>query len=669
MLPERVKRGTALLLAACLLCGCLVGCNREENDSSASNETITDTNTDTNTDTDTDTVIDTDTETQTQTETDSVTETETETETEGVSGIFDDPTVLAGFVSQHNLFIKGSDCELSFNPDGSITATGNWDVGENFNAQIKIPYVQLMGRYYPSLETNGGLAGLPNAPEQTKYPVLAVKLRTQASVVGVEGLSYSVGAYGLGTEGPVESLTHPEGTGDAEYLLFDMTDHPVFTKDHLHTLTLDWAFGKGTEENVGASVTLYEIRLFESMEAALAWSGVTLTTDAETEVEEFGGYDTGADITKLEDIMQSIFHGDLVRNETVMFLDYGDERSLLYHADTIVSVTSYDGSVTYVEGKDYELRDGKLVILEGSSMPCITSEKYYNSGNSGLQTLYNGVMTPTYAMPGEHMTRWQVNVTYTHSDGWDEFLQTDYSHVFANLIDKMKKGKAVTVMFYGDSITYGADSSFVDGYAPYQYSYPLLVVQALAQMYKYQVLFKDTPSATPQVMIHGFRGPITYVNAGIGGWTSATGVDRLDDTILSYTDQYGCDLLVVGFGMNDGGGTDPKVFRQNMENIVQRVVEKSPTTSVLMLSTMMPHPDSNYDQRQRGQEAQLLQSAEAFREQGVACAVVCMTSISQAVLERKEFRDYTGNNLNHPNDFFTRIYAQAVLQALLGCYD
>ena len=40
--------------------------------------------------------------------------------------------------------------------------------------------------------------------------------------------------------------------------------------------------------------------------------------------------------------------------------------------------------------------------------------------------------------------------------------------------------------------------------------------------------------------------------------------------------------------------------------------------------------------------------------------------MSQAILERKEFNDYSGNNINHPNDFFIRVYAQTMLQALLG---
>jgi len=34
------------------------------------------------------------------------------------------------------------------------------------------------------------------------------------------------------------------------------------------------------------------------------------------------------------------------------------------------------------------------------------------------------------------------------------------------------------------------------------------------------------------------------------------------------------------------------------------------------------------------------------------------------LLKRKAFKDMSGNNINHPNDFLIRIYAQTILSAL-----
>ena len=113
----------------------------------------------------------------------------------------------------------------------------------------------------------------------------------------------------------------------------------------------------------------------------------------------------------LDDLMQNMFDGNQVLNETVMFIDYGDRKTLMYRADDIISVTSYDGSVTYTEGVDYALEDGGIVLLEGSSIPCITSEVYYNNTESDYLTIeHNGEICSVYWGDGTKMTQWQVNV-------------------------------------------------------------------------------------------------------------------------------------------------------------------------------------------------------------------------------------------------------------------
>ena len=43
-----------------------------------------------------------------------------------------------------------------------------------------------------------------------------------------------------------------------------------------------------------------------------------------------------------------------------------------------------------------------------------------------------------------------------------------------------------------------------------------------------------------------------------------------------------------------------------------------------------------------------------------------MTAMHLDLLKAKRFRDMTGNNVNHPNDFLARVYAQVVLQTVAG---
>jgi len=83
---------------------------------------------------------------------------------------------------------------------------------------------------------------------------------------------------------------------------------------------------------------------------------------------------------------------------------------------------------------------------------------------------------------------------------------------------------------------------------------------------------------------------------------------------------------------------------------------------------MVPNPNATngWYGHQDQQEAHLERTAKNFRDDGVACVVSNMTSVSKAVLEHKEFHDYSGNNINHPNDYFVRVYAQTLLQTIIG---
>ena len=225
---------------------------------------------------------------------------------------------------------------------------------------------------------------------------------------------------------------------------------------------------------------------------------------------------------KLSNLMKPVLannDGNVI-NETVMFMDYGDEKTLLYPIESVTSVTSYDGSKVYREGTDYTVVNGKLKILTGSSIPCITSARYYGTSDSTLQTMYNGNKVNTYWGEGKPMTDYQVNVNYTHSEDWEGFEQKCESEIYADFLAKLEKGENVTVFFYGDSITRGANSSWERNYAPYQPTYSVLFVQALADLYGYTVEFKsiELPStfgsivAAPANYVGGTRGTITYVN-------------------------------------------------------------------------------------------------------------------------------------------------------------
>ena len=393
------------------------------------------------------------------------------------------------------------------------------------------------------------------------------------------------------------------------------------------------------------------------------------TTEEETTLSVVDEIGLNAKAEDLKDIMQNVFSGTTSMTETVMFIDKGDVKSLLFPIESIVTVTSYDGKTTYEEGKDYVIEDGKLKVTENSSIRCITSAVYYNYAGSLIhkngKELYWGE---------SQMKQWQVCVTYTHADNWDGYLQTARLDVYKDFVKKLVDGEDVTVFFYGDSITWGACSTFAEGVQPKQGAYPMLFVQALADLFGYTVKYANTGLAASMPChpvpttdyVAGDRGTITYVNTAIGGWTSTDGITYFDKFVAEQIEKYGCDLFVLAFGMNDGG-VPATTTQANDKTIIDRLFAINPDAAVMILSTMTPHSGTDWDSNNtKGQEKQLLLLARNYRDEGKAVAVACMNSVSKEVQKHKTFNDYAGNNINHPNDWFYRVYAQTLLQTLIG---
>lgn len=379
----------------------------------------------------------------------------------------------------------------------------------------------------------------------------------------------------------------------------------------------------------------------------------------------------------LETYMLPIWEGRVVHNETVMFVGMEDEASLLFEAEEIVSVRSYDLKTEYKQGIDYDYKDGKLVLLAGTNIPCIDKNQYYNSNPQYSQLVTEGNADEgvtgayTYWGEGDSMTKWQVAVTYKHSEVREGYRPEYKADRYQALLEKLQNGEDVTFVFYGDSITYGANSSYMVGVEPYAPTWPVMFTQYIAKQYGYTVKYiqnEFTKAPVPiEDTVFGSNGIITYYNPSVGGWTVEQGYQNVENYVNTAIDKYGCDLFTVAFGMNNAGLSAGK-FVQYTEGIIKRVQTHAPETNIVMVSTMVPNPEAtngwygNQDQF----EVEMIDSADAYYDNGTSCSVACMTSMSKSVLEHKRFRDYTGNNINHPNDFMARIYAQVMFQTVFG---
>ena len=120
--------------------------------------------------------------------------------------------------------------------------------------------------------------------------------------------------------------------------------------------------------------------------------------------------------------------------------------------------------------------------------------------------------------------------------------------------------------------------------------------------------------------------------------------------------------MVLGFGMNDGR-TELDLFHDNVEKMVKSFRENNPNGEVVLLSTTYPNTESDWVRNQPLTVNELYKIQEKYGYTGVAD----MTTMHENLLATgKRYRDMTGNNVNHPNDFLARIYAQVILKTLIG---
>ena len=286
-------------------------------------------------------------------------------------------------------------------------------------------------------------------------------------------------------------------------------------------------------------------------------------------------------------------------------------------------------------------------------------------GNKGTGTSY------TYWGEGDTMTKWQVAVTYQHSQFWKGYVPESFADRYEKLAQKLQNGEDVVFVFYGDSITFGANASFMIGAEPYMPTWSQLFTQYIAKQYGYTVKYvRDEFTEAPvpaEDTVFGTNGTITYYNPSVGGWTVEQGYQNAEERVNAFVSQYGCDLFTVAFGMNNPSLASSK-FVQYTEGIVKRVQEQAPEMNVALVSTMVPNPDATngWYGNQEMFEAEMRTLADELNENGTGCAVAPMTSMSKAVLETKRFWDVTGNNINHPNDFMGRVYAQVMVETVFG---
>ena len=160
-------------------------------------------------------------------------------------------------------------------------------------------------------------------------------------------------------------------------------------------------------------------------------------------------------------------------------------------------------------------------------------------------------------------------------------------------------------------------------------------------------------------------GRVQVDNLAVGGWTVENGRDALFGDVggHDYSKSYkGYDLMILSYGMNNAY-TPEEEFKAATQKIMETVKEANPDIEIVLVSCMNPNPRVGWDvnQKYQGQWLKDIAQMPAWQER---TALVDFYQVHKSILAYKDFSSTTGNNINHPNDWLIRVYAQNIVRAI-----
>jgi len=350
---------------------------------------------------------------------------------------------------------------------------------------------------------------------------------------------------------------------------------------------------------------------------------------------------------------------NIMYNETVVFVedDNGIYGTTLFVPSEILCVVDVTQNQEYYPGVDFNWIEGtnRIEWIEGSSIPYFykgallgkaspDSDDFVPSDAGTPDPYYRRLLGGVLYCTGEFLYEKQFCVTYRYDISQVESLDLSYTSPqkdkLKNALKKLSSGEDLKVLFYGDSIFSGCDASSMYSRAPY--------LPTMSRLIKAELQNHTT-------------GTVTVDNIAVGGWNVNQGLQALSGTVGNYdfSNAYqGYDLMILSFGMNDSRMSAP-VFQQAIRQIMDKVRSANPGMEVILVSCMSPNPESTF----YGNQKNFPQVLGEIADEDSCTAFVDIFNVHASILEYKDFISTTGNNINHPNDWLIRVYAQNILAA------
>lgn len=338
-----------------------------------------------------------------------------------------------------------------------------------------------------------------------------------------------------------------------------------------------------------------------------------------------------------------------IENETIMFLGEDDCAPLIFSPKEILSVKDYGLEKAYTLGKDYYVNGKSIVRAHGSDIPYWNKEEYYAPDYNvyaigAKKEICQAMDGQRYLKYGEGatFTSRQIAVTYIKNEEWAGDIPQGKIEKFSNALRSIKNRGELKILFYGDSITTGCNASGTEmgaNVSPYMPPFDRMICEYLTRK---------------------FACKIDRINTAVGGMDTRWGVNNLDERVIAYAP----DLVFIAFGMNDAK-TPLEEYRRMIDEMISRIHSALHDTEIMLVAPMLPNDEADDDwygnQQYFNGELIKLEGQYDF------VAVADITAMHKYILSSgKRYRDMTANNINHPNDFLIRLYAQVILTTLLG---
>ena len=331
------------------------------------------------------------------------------------------------------------------------------------------------------------------------------------------------------------------------------------------------------------------------------------------------------------DIYTSLYEGKIAFRESALF-KYDKNGiakiKLLHKAKKIIHIENLSGAKKYIENVDF-IVDGEYIVLTHNTK-IIALDSYFPKTRSHVnKSFYKHIDgEPLFFLSNGGMQNFQVFITYEILERTHIYKpqKCTYSYLFKN-------NSSFKMVIYGDSISAGHDCSSVMNVEPFTPNYSEQL----------KILLEDK-----------YNIKIELINSSCGGKDSNWAVQNFGEKVLHHNP----DFLIIAFGMNDGTERICKeIFYNNIKEMVEEVDIK---TQIILISTMLPTPYSATKNNVPffGKQKEYLPVLKRLVNDRVS--LFNMTAIHEDLLKHKKHEDMQGNNINHPNDYLTRYYAQGL---------